>query len=420
MLEEISVDDPGGYGHLSPEYSDFNSYDTLRQEILDDSMEDSYSDPLEDKLAELETRRQLAIDAALSWDHNGIATRLDRVAASGRAVRPMPDTTVTPPMDFTLPKLGKIRKLAQGSAIRMALARDAGEWDQYVRSFEHIMALGRVEMQQSSPIDRLVGLVVRALGFSKLTADITEGRIPAETLVKIQGAMDRQSAAPPMSYAMENEKLFDLDMVQWLYSSHGRLIVSRLNKYFGYNSPSNPIVNVASVVYPRKAATEQWFDSYYKDMRSWVDLPPATRSKTNPAVDIENLSWRYPIQYVILPAIGKLNSSDDQHIQTEIGVRAIIAIARFKADTGELPDSLSDLIPTYLDTLPVDWYSENLKPLKYKILEQPDEYGRTYLLYTVGGDHTDNGGLSSGPAPWGSGGKNVGYDVILNHPDLDR
>ncbi|HED53950.1 MAG TPA: hypothetical protein ENJ00_07080 [Phycisphaerales bacterium] len=423
LLERMNNDVISRLRYEANNYNAYFNSDALRQKILDKDEGEFILRTREEELAEIDDLKLRAIEIVKQWEGSGILTRLDRIAESGKAVRPMPDSTKERLFEFELPELGQIRQLARGSIIRMDLARSSGDWTEYTRSFEHILALGRVAMQQSTLIDRLVGLSVRAMGYKALVADITGDRIPAEVLPDIQAAIDRQSAIPPMRYAVKNTMLLDLDIVQWMYSSHGRLLVNRLNELDWSGGPTHPIVNVASIAYPRKAETQRWFEDYFGKLQILFDTPPKQRRTMGLDIPDETnvSSWRYPVQQALLPALGRSSSRDDRTHQMRIAVRTIIAIARFKADTGSLPTSLDDLIPTYLDELPVDWYSEGLAPLKYKVLDEPDEFGRDYLLYSVWRDGVDDDGNTINNDPYvQSAGRNEGYDIVLNHPDLNQ
>jgi hypothetical protein len=71
--------------------------------------------------------------------------------------------------------------------------------------------------------------------------------------------------------------------------------------------------------------------------------------------------------------------------QTEALI-AVLAILRYKADTGQFPESLDKLVSTgYLKSVPTDPYSDG--PLVYKPTEG------NFKLYSVGEDFVDDGGV---------------------------
>ena len=77
----------------------------------------------------------------------------------------------------------------------------------------------------------------------------------------------------------------------------------------------------------------------------------------------------------------------------ESALLATIAILRYKAEKGQLPDNLEQLVSGgYLKELPMDPYSDG--PLTYKRI------GDDFTLYSVGADFDDDGGVRS---DWGEG-----------------
>ena len=61
-----------------------------------------------------------------------------------------------------------------------------------------------------------------------------------------------------------------------------------------------------------------------------------------------------------------------------------VAIERYHLTTGNLPNTLGDLVPTYLDTIPKDLFDG--KDLRYKKLDIG------FIVYSVGEDGHDDGG----------------------------
>jgi hypothetical protein len=71
--------------------------------------------------------------------------------------------------------------------------------------------------------------------------------------------------------------------------------------------------------------------------------------------------------------------------KTEAGVtQALIALKAFKAKTGRLPQSLDELVPEYLPSVPLDNFDG--KPIRYSPAKK--------VLYTVGKDLKDEGGMT--------------------------
>jgi len=392
----VDEDTDTAYLDLAWVYEAISGYDKLLEdEISDEKWIGNGYDSEAHGREQLDMSRDLSLKAIVEWEGSGILARLDVVAEGTRAIRPMPDTTTTLMLSMLLPEPGEMRKMARGLRAQMILSRDAEDWQAYARAFEHAMAIGRIECYQQILIERLVGIAIRALAVGQVHEDVMAGRLPSEALAMVDAAMERQSGIPPMSYAFEGERAMGLDMVQWLHDSRGRLILSGVSGFGGMpGGLRHPIVNVASIAYPRKAATEQWFNTFYDEAGAWYDLPfHERRSGVNPLDAMEDkiaTSWRTPIQAIMLPALGKVSAADYHLHLNELGLRTLVAIERFRLDTGALPALLVDLVPGYLQELPVDPYADGVALLRYRVLESEDAEGRSYLLYSVGYDGTDD------------------------------
>ena len=77
-----------------------------------------------------------------------------------------------------------------------------------------------------------------------------------------------------------------------------------------------------------------------------------------------------------------------------------IALKCYKAEHGDLPDTLDKLVPKYFKTVPLDDFDG--KPMKYSKAKR--------VIYAVGSDLTDDGGKVSGALEWIDVGE--GFDLV--------
>lgn len=77
---------------------------------------------------------------------------------------------------------------------------------------------------------------------------------------------------------------------------------------------------------------------------------------------------------------------DDRHRVYHTAARTAISLTQYRAVHDEYPEKLSQLVPEFVDRIPVDRYSG--EPLKYLRTEDG------YKLYSVGPNGQDNGGLN--------------------------
>jgi len=148
-------------------------------------------------------------------------------------------------------------------------------------------------------------------------------------------------------------------------------------------------------LWPLASAVGFW----QRDLRFGVDtlttnimfasLPSPDRfhSATNAETAAQRaIAGRYILTGLLLPGLQKAFTRDalrSAHIRNAV---VALAMERFRvANAGNLPETLSALVPAYLKELPVDPYDG--KPVRYKRRE------KGYIVYCVGPDEKDDGGV---------------------------
>ncbi len=108
------------------------------------------------------------------------------------------------------------------------------------------------------------------------------------------------------------------------------------------------------------------------------------------SAEVDELSFFYSLTKMGIPALGSVAKID---LRVSAGVncaRVALGIERYRLAKGSLPKVLDDLIPRYIDIdkTPTDPFDG--KPLRYKLTEPG------YIVYSIGEDGTDEGGLEKG------------------------
>ena len=91
-----------------------------------------------------------------------------------------------------------------------------------------------------------------------------------------------------------------------------------------------------------------------------------------------NLTQQFPRVIVEFDAFARLRTA-----------RVALAVQRYRLAAGALPDTLTDLVPAYLDSIPGDPFDGN--ELRYRKLEPG------FVVYSVGKDLSDDGGRERQP-----------------------
>ncbi|MEI6217645.1 MAG: hypothetical protein WCP86_01975 [bacterium] len=88
------------------------------------------------------------------------------------------------------------------------------------------------------------------------------------------------------------------------------------------------------------------------------------------------------------PAMLKISELQTREATSLAGIRLCLSLRSYEIDHGRIPDSLSDLVPDYIDSVPADPYDG--KPMRYA----PEKR----ILYSIGSDLKDSGGSTNCPS----------------------
>lgn len=378
------------------------------------------------QLVSLEAQYQKALSQIAGWDRAGITERLIELAACDRLIRPLGGSSELLLNATTGETSHFLRPLCVAIHERMKQGRQVGDWDRYVESFEIGMGIGRLLCHQPFSVEYMSGVYARSLFLKQSISDIESGSMPPEVRDSIQAAFDRQRLRMKTSHVIEAELLTFLDIAQRVYDQRGRLILTELDRYpIGHELRSElPIANIQSLWMPRRNWVNTEMQELYKAESVHVDLPLFARSGSQ-LTDYERLDTERVLNRdldiwsgVIGPPV-QLTGSSDTLALIELAFVAVTQLHRYRDDNGEYPRTLDQLFPTYIDELPIDPCSDSGEALVYKLLDEPDEFGRRYILYSRGRDLEDNGGkvpLDEHPEAPLTRRSLDGYDYVLNHP----
>ncbi|MFN0131022.1 MAG: hypothetical protein ACKVW3_00570 [Phycisphaerales bacterium] len=373
----------------------------------------------------LETARAAALAAMELAKQRGMQGRMAEIAAGRRFVRPAQPGHL---FEWLLPELGGMRSMARYSAARMALAREKGDWPEFVRAYEEGMSLARAATMQFTLIDGLVGYAIASLMATRVREALVVARPDEATLAALLVAHDRQARLTPASRSLEGERIGCLDTIQWSHTDDGRgsgrLILTQLNTISslsgsggGFAPGSLAIINIGSVAFPSKRAVSKRANEFFDAVVAYADKPRSERAATgfDPDTWVETLPRRHVLLRMLAPAVGKAVGSWDQTRLQLDGTRTMIAIEIFERRNGKYPATLADLAPGVIAQVPTDPYSTG--SLAYRVIDG-DPAGRKYLLYTIGADGKDNNGHQAEKerekALRDRGG--IGLDYVLNDP----
>jgi hypothetical protein len=110
---------------------------------------------------------------------------------------------------------------------------------------------------------------------------------------------------------------------------------------------------------------------YYQQVEQWHDSPLSL--------------MRYGLLSMFVPALSKAHDQTERYLARRDAVLTALALELYRRQTGSYPQSLEELSPALLPSVPVDRITGD--PLRYRLVDgQP-------LLYSVGANRVDDGGV---------------------------
>jgi hypothetical protein len=308
--------------------------------------------------------------------NRAILERWDRFFEKGKLQVPEL-TSLEAPIHYLM----RWRVLMALASMRVAILLEDGKGAEALGEAVKIARFGEaVEGSGGSLIVFLVGCAVRAVGTLDAIEAVKRGKIPAD---------EARPALEDLRH-LRADRLFLAEALRCEYRCFGGTIDDICD---GKPFPSEPSLDripgiLRRHVLKRNATKALYAETFRGLIRDAAALTPPDPGKSY-VVDVGSPWWppRNPVGKVIYgfaggylgpPLLAKAVSAE---ILPDFA-RLAWALGAFREARGELPASLGDLVPAYLDAVPLDPFDG--KPLRYS-----KEKG---IVWSVGRDRADSGG----------------------------
>ena len=291
-------------------------------------------------------------------DKNGDAFRLVREAGKYPFQAPPIRT-----FDIDMSSFSSIRSLARLLKFRSDLQGQQGKWPEAAESALDAIALG-VKIQQDGPmIQTLVGNSVEAIGRKPLADALPH--LNSQAAIAAAAHLARIEAERP-SYASvlrEEEMSSEASVLE---------VMRDQNQWASFLKAAN-----FTSAPPTRQSIMDLYVKYMNKAIAAAEKPYSSSAKPVPhdkgMDDMESVGD--PIYRVKFIA----DQADNALLIAQLGLQA------HRSDNGGYPDKLSELVPTYLASVPADPFAAS-GPIRYV------KAGSAYILYSIGPDGKDNGG----------------------------
>ena len=331
------------------------------------------------------------------WDHE----YLEKLAARNRKAFEIADKMIEcdvfqppkpDPMSFTFPPLNPIREVAhqwyQQSSSLLEQGKDKEAFDTAIK----ILRFGQLlEGTKGYITNYLTGYAIKAMGFGSLRQCAAKSRLKSEEIrVYIDMLADLGADEEGIIDAMRFEYAHACGMIDGIVA--GKYSLRDFNSKYGlYPKHLKP----GRLFQPNKtksmlAETFRKLISNCQKSLVDVDMPANLEERKFGVLKVpirdripfgDNKvgriihDWHALILYPVFQVKCRENS--------EAGItRLLLALKCYKLDHGDLPESLDELVPKYIDKIPIDDFDG--KHLRYSKEKR--------IIYSVGRDMKDSGG----------------------------
>jgi hypothetical protein len=292
------------------------------------------------------------------------------------------------PVDFSLglgTRLGHLSDLKRSVKLSNLEAVSHAENEKpQLAAHSVISSFGLTRSLEKEPllISQLVRIACKALIVSSLERAINRTEFTDEQLVELGRVMTGAEDSSAMARAFAGERCYILSVLREPRSLGPGLV--------GRGAADAPILELYRVSGLADMDADIFLDLMNDCMETTrLSLHQRPRAATTIWAQVEATSKIHILLHRLVPAFSRVVAFDVKitaYLRTG-GVS--LAVQRYRLAAGRLPDTLADLVPAYLEAVPKDPFDGD--ELRYKKLE------RGFVVYSIGGDLSDDGGKESLP-----------------------
>jgi hypothetical protein len=262
-----------------------------------------------------------------------------------------------------------------------------------VRSVFSIFGLARSLEKEPALVSHLVRIALQACAVSSLEHVINRVDFTDEQLCELSRAVVDSQSRPALSRALVGERCMTLETLKRRPAELSHLYSPGLD---ARDSPIEAnLTALAFALHGFTGLTDRSTIIYLDLMADYIEaaqLPFDERREEFEAIDARCRElWRK--DFVLRHLVDAITLSNKRsliciaHLRT---ARAAVATQRYRLANDRPPDTLGDLVPDYLDAVPIDPFDG--EQLRYKKLEVG------FVVYSIGEDQDDDGGKERFPA----------------------
>jgi hypothetical protein len=302
------------------------------------------------------------------------------------------------PLSTLLPHLAPARAAAKLLRLDSMLKVMEGDLDGAVEDAVLQFKLAGTLHTEPSMISRLVQIAIEALGLRTIEQILRAAELTESQLLRLEEAVAGRLADQSIKWVLWAERAFTIETLEQI--ALGKLSVNTAISYAEGGAAGFRWIPTWIVRQNQLQAAKM-----YGSLIEASDDPDALIATARQLeVDATNLSVKYTLVKIMVPGLTR---AMELHIRVAAELecaRAALAAERFRLREGRFPGSLEELVPEYLESVPIDPFDGG--PLRLAIVEQG------IVIYSIAENKMDDGGVverkvKRGPSP------DVGFRLVL-------
>ncbi len=275
-----------------------------------------------------------------------------------------------------VPNLSEIRTGVFLLKLEAILHAENGDGKLAVRSAKSCFGIARSLAKEPVTISQLVRAACQNVAVSIIEYCINRIELTDEQLVELIDCVQNSERISDMSCAFVGERCMGISF----FKEPGSMNPDSFD-----GIPVRPLLELYKVIGMADSDAIIYLDimdGYIKTAR----LPAHQQLKAAKAIDtrLESTSQIHIMLHAIMPALARVNTIALRNIAKLNTTRIALVIERYRLAAGKLPESLSELVPSYLESVPKDPFDGN--EIRYKKLDTG------FVVYSIGEDLSDDDG----------------------------
>ncbi len=301
-----------------------------------------------------------------------------------------------------------LRNLARVNSVKAMALQSQGKGKEALdQSMKTIKMAQMIQDSQGPLINYLIGLAVKEIGLSNFRDLVQNSNLQPSELLSYESQLDKyKESRLSLQKALRSEYIMLINTKE-----------TSIDPVFRREKPkedSNELLRdipqnvvVGNIFYYQPNKTKLLFAQVYRNMISNADkknyslITSTEKMPVNWTIVFQNNAVGKIISNVIDVSFSSLYEKRFQENFSVKGTQLLVALRAYKQTTSNLPDSLTDLVPSYLPELPQDPFDGNA--IRYS-----KEKG---IIYSIGKDLQDNNGNISSD-DWRQG-NDLGFKIAF-------